>query len=615
MGEHRKRSRSALLVLIVPLTVLVACRGGDESTGDTASVAAPTTMTATTVPATGPTTEARTSTAPTSTTLEPADRPTIDAVTASAETIATYERLDLLVDVGAVYQNPFDQREIALDLTLTSPTGDQRVVPGFWHADDGWTFRVTADEPGEWTYEVTATDHRGVGEPWAGGFTATASDHPGFIRVGSDVDPDYSSRYFAHDDGTPWFGSGHADLEMAFGGFDGETFSKMADMAETGENFEMWWPQWSSNLVQNSYDSYNAGSAATVDLVVAEAERNGIALAFTIWIHQLLRTEDHPWGTGEWGRNGFQQLVDRPEDFFVDDEAWAWQENYYRYVIARWSHSPAIAMWQTITEVNGTNSYEQTDAWHERLNAYFQDHDPYRHPTTATGSGGYWWPAAFEVMDVPQMHVYEQFHANPIQAATIMADWTIDMWNFQEKPNWIGEYGDRRPGSYPEFSHNATWATFAAGGATTPIEWNDGYDYGRFTDDQAADMARFVAFAERIPMVRLDPEQLTVTPSDPSASAWGVGSDRGGVVWIQDTTGAARTETDVEDLDAMRTRPPMTGVSISIDGLPDGNYTATPYQTWIGDRLAPIPFSCEGDECRLSLPDFRFDLALELSPT
>ncbi|MEQ8435940.1 MAG: DUF5060 domain-containing protein [Ilumatobacter fluminis] len=610
MGISWKRSQVALVVL------LVACSSTEDTAPPSTDAAPAPPTTPSTTPASTPRTTPGTTPATSATpATAPADLPVVESVTTSADTVATYERLDLFVDVSAEYDNHFDQREIALDLTLTSPTGTERTVPGFWHADDGWTFRITADEPGEWLYDVVATDARGASRPTSGTFSATASDHPGFIRVGSDVDPDYSTRYFAHDDGTPWFGYGHADLEMAFGGFSGETFSKMADMAEIGENFEMWWPQWSSNLVQNSHDTYNAGSAATVDLVVAEAERNGISLAFTIWIHQLLRTEDHPWGTGEWRRNGFNQLVDRPEDFFVDDEAWAWQENYYRYVIARWSHSPAIAIWQTITEVNGTNSYEQTDAWHERLNAYFQDHDPYRHPTTATGSGGYWWPAAFEVMDVPQMHVYEQFHANPIEAAEIMADWTIDMWEFQDKPNWIGEYGDRRPGTYPEFSHNATWATFAAGGATTPIEWNDGYDYGRFDDDQAADMARFVAFAEQIPMVQLDPEQLTVTPSDPAARAWGVGSERGGVVWIQDTTGAARSETDVEDLDAMRARPALSGVSISIDGLPDGDYRATPYDTWIGERLAPIPFTCEGDVCRLSLPDFRFDLALELAPS
>ena len=73
-------------------------------------------------------------------------------------------------------------------------------------------------------------------------------------------------------------------------------------------------------------------------------------------------------------------------DFFTDKESWRWQENLYRYIIARWGYSPAI-LWMTVSELDGTSAGSQQDAWHAKINAYFVRNDPYRHPTTASLSG------------------------------------------------------------------------------------------------------------------------------------------------------------------------------------------------------------------------------------
>lgn len=584
----RKRFRFGMLVLA---GILAACSGGGGTPAPTMSAPQPTTD-ATAV----------------------ADAPVVVSVTAAAS-VPTYGRLDLAVDLDAEYENPFDQREVALDAVFTDPSGATWEVPGFWNGRDAWAIRFTPSSPGTWEYAVTVTDGRGTSDPVTGSFEAEPSDAKGFLRVGSAVDPGYSPRYFAYEDGTPWFGFGHADLGMSWEGFDGSTFRKMTEMVEIGENLEMWWPLWAMNYLQNDYASYNPTALDTIDLVLTEAERHGIGIAFTIWNHQLLRTSEHAWGNGLWNSNGFRNLVAGPQDFFVDDEAWAWQENMYRYIVARWAYSPAVAMWQTVSELNGTESYEQTDPWHDRLNAWFQEHDPYHHPTTASMSGGLFWPRANEVVDVPQMHVYEQFHVNPIAAAKIMADWTVMMWEDQEKPNWIGEYGVRLQRAYPEFMHNANWATLAAGAATTPIEWNDRQTYGRFDAQQRADMQRFIAFVDTMPLVRIDPDQLAVTTSDPEVRGWGLGGPDGGVVWVQDFAGESPELGVEEDLDAMRARPHREGVIVELGGMPAGGFVATPYDTWSGEWLDPIRLDCDGaTPCRLELPAFRFDLALRLDP-
>lgn len=518
---------------------------------------------------------------------------------------ARYQLFELIVELDAQYDNPFDQREVALDATFTDSHGSDTTIPGFWDADDAWRLRFTPDTTGSWTYEVVVTDRRGTSEPHSGTFDVAPSRLKGFLRIGNDVDPTYSPRYFAYEDGTPWYGRGHADLDMAFGGAstDGSGLGKIAAMDASGENYEMWWPIWGSNFIQASYDEYTAGPMRIIDFVVGEAEKNDVALVFTVWTHQFLRTGAHLWADPRWQFNGFSHLTDI-DGFFTDDEAWAWQENYYRYIIARWSYSPAVLMWQTITEINGTESYEQTDPWHERVNAYFQMNDPFDHPTTATGSGNYDWPVGHAAMDVPQVHLYEVFVNDPIEDGATVAEWTRRMWDREVKPNWVGEYGVRGQQHYPDMLHYANWAALGAGASMTPIEWNDNSAYGAFDQPMIEDMRRFSDFIEEVPLVTYDPVAVGVTTSDPLLRGWGVIGDKGGVVWIQDA------ELQGQPLDVQTAGRRVTNVTLTVEGMAEGSWIVRPYNTWTGEWLDTIGAVCGSEPCEILLPDFNKDIAL-----
>lgn len=591
-------------VLLVATVLAGACSG--SSTPDEISSVEPEPTTAPTVEVT-PEVDAP---------VEPeVPLPGVFNLASETDQVGNFELLTISMDMTADYTNPFDQREIALDGIFTGPDGSIWDVPGFWDGDESWLFRFTPSVVGNWTMSATVTDHFGTGDPATFDFSVTESDNKGWLSPGDWVDSDYSPHYLAYQDGTPWFGVGHADLGMSFDGYSGTTFKKMREMVEIGENFEMWWPQWTFNFIQNDYDNYQTAQLELIDLVVREAEANNITLAYTIWIHQLLRTNDHPWGKGLWNSNGFDKLVEL-EDFWNDDESRAWQDNYYRYIIARWSYSPAIAMWQTVTEINGTESYENTDSWHEYLNAYFQEHDPYRHPTTGTKSGGEYWPEAYEVADISQMHVYEEFHQNPVEAAAIMAKWTSLMWENFAKPNWIGEYGERSPRSYPEFFHNAGWASVAAGAATTPFEWNDRNAYGQFDDDQAADQARLSQFVQALPLVQWDPQQVEVTTSSDRVRGWGVVGEEGGIIWVQDYFYESQVDGEDEDIVAIRADTTVfTDLAVTFSSVnPDAVYIAIPYNTWTGQYLDPITAACDSSGvCTVTLPAFEDDLAIALT--
>jgi hypothetical protein len=530
-------------------------------------------------------------------------------ITAVAEstTVEIYERFDLVVDLVAEYENPFDQREVSLDASFVAPGGDTYRVPGFWDARDSWRFRFTPSAVGEWEYEITVTDHRGVSGPLRGSFTVEDGSRHGWLRVGTDVDPAYSSRYLAYSDGTPWYGRGHADLDMALGGPDQENgglrlFNQMPDQ---GENFVMWWPTWGSNFIQADYSRYAASQLEVIDYVLDAAEATDASLAFTIWTHQYLRTGNHPWGDARWRHNGFSLLTDI-EGFFVDEESLAWQENYYRYTIARFAYSPAVAMWQTITEINGTESYDQTNPWHERVNRYFQENDPYRHPTTATMSGWVDWPEGHEVMDMPQVHLYHELR-DPIEVGAQVAEWTGQMWARAAKPNWIGEYGLEGQQYYPELMHHANWAALAAGAAITPIEWNDAGGFGRFDAEMAADMARLAQFVEEVPLVAYDPEKVEVVPAEASLRGWGVVGESGGVIWVQDVSMEGGTMEEIRGNQTI-----WSGTSLVVTGILEGTWTIRPYDTWSGEWLEPTSVECGPDNCAINLPDFRSDLALAI---
>ena len=549
-----------------------------------------------------------TTTSRASTTSDVDTGPSVVAVETESTEVGRYDLVELTVDLQANYDNPFDQREVSLDATFSHQGGTNLSIPGFWDGEEEWRVRFTPTESGLWTYRIAVTDASGTSDPAEGSITVAPSDHRGFLRIGDQVDPEYSPRYFTYEDGTPWYGRGHADLDMSLGGADpsGKGLRKFSEMAETGENYEMWWPLWGNNFIQSTYSSYSQAQMEIIDFVMGDAEAKDVAVIFTVWGHQFLRTGAHEWGDDRWGFNGFNDLTDI-RGFFTDPEAWAWQENLYRYVIARWSYSPALVMWQTVTEINGTESYEDTDPWHDKVNAYFQDNDPYRHPTTATKSGAEDWPEGHSVMDVPQVHIYHVFGENPIADTLHFVEWTQLMWDRERKPNWAGEYGNEVQVSYPEFMHNANWASLVAGAALTPTEWNDQRAFGTFDDAMQQDMRRFADFVEQVPLVVYDPERVEIASSDPDVRGWGLAGDRGGVVWVQDFS---LDGVGMEEIRADQTV--RSDVTVTVDALAAGTWTASPFNTWSGEWLGEIVFECAGGPCQITLPEFHSDLALHL---
>jgi hypothetical protein len=542
------------------------------------------------------------------------DLPTITASAPDRTELPRYETVDITVTLKAQYQNPYDLRQVSLDGLFSGPDGKTMKMPGFWDGDSAWHLRFTPSQVGQWTYQLTVTDPRGTSLPAEGTLNVTASDLHGWLQAGNWVDPAYSGHYLVYQDGTPFYGIGHCDaLNILIGGFSAENGVGLFDqMKAAGENYVVWWPLYTNSPITSSYDEYTISSLKVIDAVVNDAQKKGIFLVFTIWDHPDLRDENHPgnWGTGNWSRNGFNRLGNL-KSFFTSAEAWAWQENFYRYIIARWSASPAIGMWLTVSEINGTNVADQRDTWHTKVNNYFVQNDPYRHLTTASQSGGgsdIAWPEGHKVMDAPQVHIYDPLNNNPVGAASVLAQWTSTMWNEADKPNWVGEFGTTGNDLYPELYHNSIWAALAAGASMTPAEWNSGGAWAEMTPEMLADLGRLGQFVSGIPLAKLNPSPLKVTSKNNEIRGWGVAGQTGGLLWVQDFTLEGKT------IDVIRAEQSIRhGVEVSLEGLAGGAYTITPFDTWKGQFLTPIQVTCtEEDACAVSLPDFKADIAFKI---
>ncbi len=538
----------------------------------------------------------------------PADLPKILEIGLDHPEIPRYDFIEFELSVQAEYKNPFDAREVHLDGIFTAPDGSEITVPGFWDGEGAWKLRFTPNQEGDWRYQLSISDHRGTSLPSEDSFKVTASNLQGWLQVGDWVDPAYSSRYLVHHDGTPFYGVGHCDaLNILIDGFDvNDGVRLFNNMVDAGENFVVWWPLYSNSPVSNGYDRYTESNLTMIDLIVHDAQKKGIYVIFTVWDHPQLRDSSHSWRDGRWdGYNGFHKLTGIDE-FFTSEEAWVWQENFYRYIIARWGYSPAIGMWQTVSEINGTNAYEQTDPWHAKINAYFVENDPYRHPTTASMSGDVDWPSGHAEMDAPQIHVYDLDDGAAIAAQTI-ASWTELMWQ-TGKPNWIGEFGVSGNAEYPELFHNSIWAALGAGAALTPAEWNSGGSWMQMTTEMYADQGRLAQFVADIPLAWLNPIALEISSNDSEVRGWGVAGEEGGLIWVQDFSTEGFS---IEDLRASQTI--RSGVNLEIRGLAGGSFKITPYDTWLGKYLASFDVVCsQSSVCTIPLPDFEMDIAFKI---
>ncbi len=135
--------------------------------------------------------------------------------------VGKYEKLEVVIEVGRGYRNPFDPCEVELNVLVTSPAGRSLVLPAFygqdyarqdvsqggrtttWYYPQGagsWKARFAPMETGTYVARGSLRDRQGEITSAPLTFTCVASSRKGFVRT-STKDP----RFLEFTEGEPFF--------------------------------------------------------------------------------------------------------------------------------------------------------------------------------------------------------------------------------------------------------------------------------------------------------------------------------------------------------------------------------------------------------------------------
>jgi hypothetical protein len=534
------------------------------------------------------------------------DAPKINSAWSEASTVGLYEKFELRVDVTATFENPFDPEDVDLWAEFTSPSGETRPIWGFYNPSRWshlWMVRFAPTEVGRWSYVVKVRDREGTAQSQPRAFTATESSHHGHIRIAP------NNRYLVHDDGMSFYGVGlwYNDSYELFN--EGRiTEAGLDRLKELGGNFISFFPT-PLETMGTGLGRYDQNRCGRLDQLVEWCEARDIHVSWNLWFHSYI--SQAVWGGGNARyRNNPYSLVAPAIEWFGSEEAWRYQEKLYRYIIARWGYSRALFLWFTVDEINGTEGWRDGDRdvaeqWCRKMDAFFNEHDPYGRPTTGTQSGGLgqWWPGGYRIFDIAAREIYEaQGHPMPRSGKVgpdeesplrysyrNYAKQTQALWSGFDKPAIIGEcgwdhtyYEPGMPG-YLAMYHNALWVGLANGLCCTPFWWS--YS-DRLNDSVLTHQVRhFADFVADIDFARLNLEPAEITAGD--CDAWAMRDGDFVFGWV------------------VNPRTSVADESFTIGGLEDGHYEVRLYHTWRGRYLDAERVPCRDGKLTATIPELR----------
>jgi hypothetical protein len=518
--------------------------------------------------------------------------------------VACYEKLELIIDLQATFQNPYDPDQIDLSTEFTAPSGKVWKIWGFYNQTSTsalWMVRFAPNEAGRWRYVVKVKDTQGTAESKPAEFPATESKHPGFIGIAA------NKRYLQFNNGSPFYGVGlwyNDSYERSDSG--GITEENLDGLKQHGVNFISFFNT-RLETMGTGLGRYDQDRSRRLDEIFDWCEKRDILISWDIWFHSHFSQE--VWGNGNtWYSANPYRLVASADQYFASEDAWKYTLKLYRYQVARWGYSRALALWFVDDEINGTEGWtkggsQKAEEWCQKVHNWLKANDPYNRPTTGTRSGSLseWWPNGYKIYDIAAREIYEtQGHPypknakpdfindNPLKYSYMnYATQTQNLWSGFEKPAIIGETGAGStyypPGSpgYLSLYHNALWAGLANGLCMTPFWWS----YGASINESVVtrNLNYFGRFVGDIDFTKGPWKAVTLQVS--TGNGWAVESPAMTFGWVVN---------------------PMSGVgkeTVTIPGLENGDYDIYLYRTWSGNYLEAIPATSTGGALTLSLPD------------
>ena len=421
--------------------------------------------------------------------------------------------------------NAFDPDQIALDATITAPSGAALVAPLFWYVgyarsletvagqeqeeltpaqnDDAqngeWRLRWTPRESGPHTVFIAVKRGQETQKlaPMRIVVGAKNAGARGFIAV----EPT-RKRFFQTEDGKPLPLLG---MNLCWPGRRG-TYDYDDWLGAMGKNKMNYARLWQGNagfraeLYGPERTNYNQQTLWQLDYVLDLAARNGVNIMLAMGYHGEFQTTVDMWGNEGWWKTHAYQIAqggpaDKPNDFFTNAEAAKLYRKRLRYMVARYGADTNLLSWQFFNEIN--NYYgdaSQTEqqvrdenllyppdvvSWHARMSDSLRALDPYHHLiTTSLGSAG----EEKELWQLPNMD-YVNWHwygnwGGPYDAVTQMTGAAGAQLSARyDKPVLISEFGTDGRGWNPATDagrrglRQAIWGGIFGGTAGTAMPW------------------------------------------------------------------------------------------------------------------------------------------------
>jgi hypothetical protein len=330
---------------------------------------------------------------------------------------------------------------------------------------------------------------------------------------------------------------------------------------------------------------------------------------FAIWPHDLFSKT--VWAA-QWKENPYNKITEA-ENVYSDSLAWNYQKMKYRYMIARFAYSRSWGIWELINEMDGTDGWakghhQEALDWVKKCVKYFSENDPYKHPVTASFSGGFdeYREPLYELTHIPNIHLYPaqgwklKYPGDSSRSDMYNFGWASKrFWDRFEKPAIFGEAGADltyyKPGTkeYHISYHNQIWASLANGLAGTPVWW----DFSILKEEDWQQLKHLSAFVSDIDFANL--------PYKPS-EATGEGTD----IYIMDSGdkafGWARSFSNQN----------IGKTKFTVTKPGNGNYTITWFDTWSGNTVKSDDVKSVNGKLELIVPeltDQNRDIAFKIS--
>jgi len=412
-----------------------------------------------------------------------------------------WEKAEFRLDGVPTAANNMDPDQVAVDATITAPSGATQVVPAFWFQDyardaatgaeplrpvgePSWRLRYTPAEAGAYRLAVR---WRLAGAEAPGRIEAPFEVAPGrdpsragWVRVAPD------RRFFETSDGRPLHLVGENVCWPDTGGI--ADYDRWFErMAAAGENYaRIWLCPWWAGLEHRpgTLNHYPLDEAWRLDHVFGEADLRGIYLLLSLDHHGMYQVDNKNWGghNNFWSTNPYSSVQGgpcaAPNDFFTSLAARAIYEKRLRYLVARYGYSQRLVAWQFFNEIDnvfdrGLNGPDVI-AWHRELGRGLKAHDPYGHLVTTSLTGNSDRPEMWSIPELDFADYHSYWEPAPGRRLAALAQ---DFVHRYGKPVLVDEFGvsaaswmlDTDP--YLRGFRQALWSSALGGSVGTAMPW------------------------------------------------------------------------------------------------------------------------------------------------